>query len=56
MVAGVFGGVFLFTRTIWSHTGRAFARKLESMGDAAVQTVDAVEGSEPGPRGGGDAP
>ena len=54
IAAGVLGGVFLLSRTIWSHTGRTFARKLEDIRDAAVQTVErtADEGSEPSARGG----
>ena len=57
VIASVLGGVFLLSRTIWSHTGHAFARKLESIRDAAVQAVErtADENSEPGPRGGSDA-
>ena len=57
IAAGVLGGVFLLSRTIWSHTGRALARKLEDVRDAAVQAVErtADEGGEPGPQGGSDA-
>lgn len=57
IAAGVLGGVFLLSRTIWSHTGRAFARKLEDIRDAAVQAVErtADESGEPAPRGGSDA-
>ena len=56
VVAGVLGGVFLLSRTIWSHTGRALARKLESIRDAAVKAVEHTtdESSGPGPRGGSD--
>ena len=57
VIACVLGGVFLLSRTIWSHTGRAFARKLDDIRDAAVQAVErtADEGSEPDPRGSSDA-
>ena len=57
IAAGVLGGVFFLSRTIWSHTGRAFARKLEEIRDAAVQAVERAtdEGGEPGARGSSDA-
>ncbi len=54
VIAGLLGGVFLLSRTIWSHTGRAFSRKLEDIRDAAVQAVE-HEGSKPGAHGGSDA-
>lgn len=56
-IAGVFGGAFLLSRTIWSRTGRGFARKLERIRDAAAQAVERTTdaGSEPGPPGGSDA-
>ena len=54
IAAGILGGVFLLCRTIWSHTGRAFARKPESILEATVEAVARTtdEGSEPGPREG----
>ena len=56
-IAGIVGGVLLLSRTIFSRTGQAFARKLESIRDAAVQAVErtTAEDSAPGPREGRDA-